>query len=576
VKLTKVEVRNYRSFFADSEDERGAGFTIELADGMNALIGPNNVGKSNLLRAVALALDPSFPFDRSADVPGPVHHAYPAVTLTFECNPRNAMESTLLKHVEEYERQLARPGGRTYAQEEMVRYRVAFPGSARSGANRQESFEARGAGARKGDPASLAKPLEQFHKILQFVLVFSGQSLEELLTGKFREILHTVIRDRERERLAIAVRRRSGYVEQLQDELLAPLRQSVVEAVRELFPEISGIALVPQVSSIDETLSNVAVNVTDAVETALVAKGTGVRGAVMVGMLRYLADQTKRSIVFAVEEPESFLHPKAQEELRDDLENLAERSDVTLLVTTHSPFIVSRHEKAKVISLTKDARGRTIPVGEAGGAEPHASLLGGLFRDAALADLLERAATIPAAAKGIVVVEGRTDEAYLRLAARVARRTDLLDDLYVVPAGNAERVVIQSVLLKQQTDRPLLALLDNDEAGKHAKDELTKRFKFQGHKVVTVDEVLPRVPRSFPAEAEDLFPSSLMERFVQEEGEAVVLAIKQHRPDGGWHYDINIDSKELLVRFLERTLRNEHVERWIALLELIRSRMDLS
>jgi putative ATP-dependent endonuclease of the OLD family len=518
VKLTKVEVRNYRSFFADAEDERSSGFAIELADGMNALIGPNNVGKSNLLRAVALALDPSFPFDRSADVPGPVHHAYPAVTLTFECNPRNAMESTLLKHLEEYERQVARPGDRTYAQEEMVRYRVAFPGSARSGANRRESFEARGAGARKGDPASLAKPLEQFHKFLQFVLVSSGQSLEELLTGKFREILQTVIRDRERERLAIAVRRRSGYVEQLQDELLAPLRQSVIGAVRELFPEITGIALVPQVSSIDETLSNVAVNVTDAVETALVAKGTGVRGAVMVGMLRYLAEKTKRSIVFAVEEPESFLHPKAQEELRDDLENLAERSDVTLLVTTHSPFIVSRNEKAKVISLTKDARGRTIPVGEAGGAESHASLLGGLFRDAALADLLERAATIPAAAKGIVVVEGRTDEAYLRLAARVARRADLLDDLYVVPAGNAERVVIQSVLLKQQTDRPLLALLDNDEAGKHARDELTKRFKFQGHKVVTVDEVLPRIPRSFPAEAEDLFPNSLMERFVREEG----------------------------------------------------------
>ena len=349
----------------------------------------------------------------------------------------------------------------------------------------------------------------------------------------------------------------------------------MVGAVRELFPEINQIALVPRVSDIEETLSNVEVYLTDAVETALGAKGTGVRGAVIVGMLRYLADQTKRSIVFAVEEPESFLHPKAQEELRDDLETLAERPDVTLLVTTHSPFVVSRNQKAKVISLTKDARGRTIPIGEAGGAEPHASLLGGLFRDAAMADLLERAAVIPAGTRGIVVVEGRTDEAYLRLAARVARRNDLTHDLYIVPAGNAERVVIQSVLLKQQTALPLLALLDNDQAGKRARDDLTKRFKFQGHKVVTVDEVLPRVPQSFPAEAEDLFPSSLMERFVQEEGEATVMAVKQRLPDEDWHYDINVESKELLVKFLEQALRKEHVERWIALLELIRSRMGI-
>ncbi len=38
MKLTRVEVRNYRSFFTDPEDERGPGFAVELADGMNALI----------------------------------------------------------------------------------------------------------------------------------------------------------------------------------------------------------------------------------------------------------------------------------------------------------------------------------------------------------------------------------------------------------------------------------------------------------------------------------------------------------------------------------------------------------
>jgi len=575
VKLISIEVKNYRSLFADSSEHHD--FGLDLADGMNALIGPNNCGKSNLLRAIALALDPNFPFDRTADMPGAMQYAFPRITLDFECQGRTTMERTLLRYLEEYERQFVSSGRPTYAESGLIRYTVSFPGSERSGANRQESFVARGAGARKGDPESLVKPLSQFRKILQFVLVTSGESLETLLAGKFREILHTVIRDHMKEKLATADRRRSGYVEQLQEELLSPLRDKVGEVVGDLFPEITDVALVPQVSSIDETLSNVSVYVTDAVETALGAKGTGVRGAVTVAMLRYLADQSRRSIVFAVEEPEAFLHPKAQEDLRDDLEALAERPDVTLLVTTHSPFVVSRNAKAKVISLTKDARGRTIVVGEARGAEPHASLLGGLFKDAALPDILERVATIPSGTRGIVVVEGTTDEAYLRLAARIARRSDLIEDLYITPAGTAERVVVQAVLLKQQTARPLLALLDNDEPGRNAMKTLRSRFSFKkDQEILTIDQALPGIPPHFPAEAEDLFPSALMQQFVSEEGEETVLASKSRRPDGGWHYDFNATGKELIVGFLERTATPRHVAGWIALLKLIRERMGLT
>jgi len=178
-------------------------------------------------------------------------------------------------------------------------------------------------------------------------------------------------------------------------------------------------------------------------------------------------------------------------------------------------------------------------------------LLGGLFKDAALPDLLERVAQIPSSAKGVVVVEGTTDESYLRLAAKVARRPDLVDDLYITPAGNAERVVVQSVLLQRQTARPLLALLDNDPPGRDAMKALTGRFKFQNKKeVLTVVEALPGVSADFPAEAEDLFPSALMQRFVDEEGEEIVLAVKQRRPDGQWHYDFTATGKDLIIDFL--------------------------
>ena len=203
-----------------------------------------------------------------------------------------------------------------------------------------------------------------------------------------------------------------------------------------------------------------------------------------------------------------------------------------------------------------------------------------MFRDAALPDLLERVAQIPSTAKGIVVVEGTTDAEYMRLAAERAGRPDLIDDLYITPAGNAKRVVVQAVLLKQQTARPLLALLDNDEPGRTAIKSLCDRFTFQNKKeVMTVIEALPTVKAKkpdFPAEAEDLFPATLLEEFVDEQGEETVLAGKQRRPDGQWHYDLTPTGKDLIIEFLERRLQHRHVSAWIELLTSIRQRMGLS
>ncbi len=97
----------------------------------------------------------------------------------------------------------------------------------------------------------------------------------------------------------------------------------------------------PELPSVAETLSSVDVQLGDLVTTQLIDKGTGVRGAVLVSMLQYLAEQSRRSLVLAVEEPEAFLHPAAQEAIMEQLEELATRADVSLLVTTHSPYVLS-------------------------------------------------------------------------------------------------------------------------------------------------------------------------------------------------------------------------------------------
>jgi len=293
-------------------------------------------------------------------------------------------------------------------------------------------------------------------------------------------------------------------------------------------------------------------------------------------MLRYLADQSKRSMVFAIEEPEAFLHPAAQEELRDDLESLAERSDVTVLVTTHSPFIVSRDPKAQLMALTKDVEGRTRVVGRASGDEPYAVLLGGLFRESALSEIIDRAARLPTKAKGVVFVEGTTDANYMRIACEKAERSDLVSDLYVVPTGGASKLLLEAALMKMQTPLPVLALFDSDEPGRNALKTLTDKLGYaKGRETLSYAELFKGTPQD--VEAEDLLPEKLLQRFVEEQGEAIVLAEKINRKElGRWHYGLTATGKDLIGAFLDAHASAADTQLWLELLVMIRGRLGLA
>lgn len=459
------------------------------------------------------------------------------------------------------------------AQDGVLRFQVSFPGNERFGATRQEVIGIRGRGNQKGDPEKLTKAVKQFRQCLRFVMIESGQSLEDVLAGRFREILHTVIREHLRKQHSAAEGQRDKYIAGLQAELLEPLRDRIEAIVSSVIPEIAGVVLEPAVPDVDTTLSNVGITLKDAVDTSLGNKGTGVRGAVMVAMLRYLADQTKRSMVFAVEEPEAFLHPSAQEELRGDLESLAERRDVTLIVSTHSPFVLSRDPKARIFSIVKDAEGRTRVATIGKGDGPHSGLLGGLFRDVIVAEILDRASSIPTAARGVVLVEGFTDVLYLTQAATASGRLELVEDLHFVSTDGAPKLVLEATVTRAQTALPVVALLDSDETGRAAVKMLTEKLGFdRAAEVMTYSEIFKGNPSG--VEAEDLLPNPLMEAFIKAVGESAVLSEKKRLPGlKRWHYGLNTSGKALIGKVVQRHAKSSDFAEFIEVLETLRERL---
>lgn len=575
MRLEFIEIRDYRSIFVD---DGGQTFRLDLAEGANTLVGQNNCGKSNVLRAVSMALDPNHEFSIGDDVPGPRPFSYPIITLGFRGDRSRPAEAVVLEAAEEYERSLVGRTGETGASDGSVVLRVSFVPN-EDGARRDEQLLTPGAiaGSMSSESKRLLKTaIDELRSAVRFVLISSGESIESVLEGNFREILHSVVRERLQKEFETAEHSRQQYVSGLQESLLRPLRDRLAADVKGLFPEIDGVGLTPDVSSIERTLSNVAVTVDDIVSTPLAGKGTGVRGGVLVAMLSYLALNASRGMVFALEEPEAFLHPGAQENLRDHLEELASAAGVSLVITTHSPFIVTRSPNGRVFCLAKDKDGRTRVSESARGDADHAPLVGGLLRETTIESLLAASSALPPGTGAVVLVEGDGDRFCLEHAATLVGRPDLLDGLAITPTGGTVRLVAQAVITRAATDLPIIVVVDNDEPGRDARSQLIgQKFGFPKDRVLTYAHLFEQRWLQEPIEAEDVFDPQLIEDFVTAHGPSVIAGSKK-RPDGAFHYDFDQVAKESLNAWLLAKTKPEHVEKWIELLILIRQRVHLS
>ena len=77
-------------------------------------------------------------------------------------------------------------------------------------------------------------------------------------------------------------------------------------------------------------------------------KGTGMQRVLALALIQVYADMqnvsnVKRPIFFFLDEPETFLHPKAQDKLLLSIKNLAKNAQV--FITTHSPYLLKCYKK---------------------------------------------------------------------------------------------------------------------------------------------------------------------------------------------------------------------------------------
>lgn len=197
-------------------------------------------------------------------------------------------------------------------------------------------------------------------------------------------------------------------------------------------------------------------------------RGSGVRRLILLNFFRAEAERAvanmSRNVIYAIEEPETSQHPNYQIMLMKALLSLSQQNNRQIIVTTHVPALAGLIPIESIRYVTKDERGAPVV------RLPDSDVL----REAT-----ESLGVLPETgmerAKGVVLVEGKSDVTFLRHASKTLKESGHIDtsleDAGVVPifiggCGSVKHWV--TLNLADHLGLPWAVFLDSDIGGDEA------------------------------------------------------------------------------------------------------------
>lgn len=129
----------------------------------------------------------------------------------------------------------------------------------------------------------------------------------------------------------------------LQRPVLAQIAASIKTTLGEFLPNVKGVAVqISEDARYRALRRSCEIVIDDGTATALDKKGDGVQSLAALSLMKHASHSgsSERSLILAIEEPESHLHPRAIHQLRQVLEDISAQHQVIL--TTHCPLFVDR------------------------------------------------------------------------------------------------------------------------------------------------------------------------------------------------------------------------------------------
>lgn len=240
-------------------------------------------------------------------------------------------------------------------------------------------------------------------------------------------------------------------ITKLQQPLIKKIAKSLKESISGFIPDVKNISIKNRENVGRLISSSCRVYVDDGIETDLQFKGDGVISLTAISLLQHFSKQgsLNKGLVLLLEEPESHLHPKAIHNLKKVLYEISKTNQVIL--TTHSPIIIERLQVKQNIIVQN---GKAIPANNVNEIRQSLGItMSDNLASAYLVLLVE-------GEEDIVLLKPWLEEKSAKIKLAFANATLIIDHL-----GGATNVGYKTSLYKNNLCN-VVAYLDNDEAGR--------------------------------------------------------------------------------------------------------------
>jgi putative ATP-dependent endonuclease of OLD family len=442
MRLVSFSVTNFRSI-TDAHK-------IPIGDS-TVLLGRNNEGKSNVLRALGIAMRALTA--HASDEANSFRSAREAHSYSWRRDFPISLQARKSGLESIFRLEFELTSGEIDEFRETIKNNLNgnLPIEVKFGKSNRPEINVRKQGP--GGPALSAKSEKVAKYIaehIQFIYIPAVRTEDEALSV-VQEMLSLELAQLERNSEYVAALQK---IADLQQPILDKVSSSIQRSLTQFLPGIKGVkVLVPSSARRVALRNHCQVEIDDGSMTLLEYKGDGVKSLAALGLLKD-KEIFEGASVIAIEEPESHLHPGAMHSLREVLDLLTENNQVVL--TTHCPLFVDRTSVGRNILID---RSKAKPARDIASIR---SLLG------------VRASDNLVNASHVLVVEGEEDvialSAILPAMSPIIAKALKHYHLVIEPIGGAGNLSYKLSLLSNALCVSHV-LLDNDESGKKAYDK---------------------------------------------------------------------------------------------------------
>lgn len=326
MRIEKFSIRRYRAFDKD--------ITITLSN-FTVFVGPNNLGKSTILRAINMFFALLLRKRMSS----------PARDLPYRYS---------LEH--DYPKKYIGKSGRRwptkiaaniiFSEEERINYKTIYNKEIPETVNLSSEYSIDSNGfvniwtssSEIRNEDSLIEFLRWFSSNFRFVYIPATRNIDDFRRSVFSEIVEGAINNMKQSKRRIEALER--FYSDVRDSV-KETADSLTKHLRAYLPKIETLDFKIEELDLPRFISVRDVEINDGAKTPLSQKGDGFKSLFALSILQFLSQRRYgANLIFGIEEPESHLHSTAIYLVKAALRELSK--DFQVLITTHSSILIQR------------------------------------------------------------------------------------------------------------------------------------------------------------------------------------------------------------------------------------------